>query len=163
MIDFSIRNPLIVNLLLAVIVVSGVLSWKMMPQEMFPTVETDRVRIKTVYEGASPIEIEQQITLPIEEAFDGMLDIDTISSSSAEGVSSVLVELKSGADVDDFMREARTALDQITDIPDEAEEPELVRLKTRFPVISVSLYGDVSRGYLYDLAEDVKRQLSKRQ
>ena len=42
---------------------------------------------------------------------------------------------------------------------EEAEEPELVRLKTRFPVISMTLYGDVARGYLYDLADDVKRRM----
>ena len=54
MIDFSIRNPLIVNLLLALVVLAGVQSWLAMPQEMFPTVEEDKVRILTEFEGAAP-------------------------------------------------------------------------------------------------------------
>ncbi len=160
-IDFSIRNPLIVNLLLALVVLAGVQSWFAMPQEMFPTVEEDKVRISTEFEGAAPEEVERQVTLPIEEEFDGMPDIDTMTSTSTEGLSSILIKLKPGSDVDDFMREARTALDQVTDLPEVAEEPELVRLETRFPVISVSLYGNVARGYLYDLAEQIKREMAQ--
>jgi len=45
--EFSIKNPLIVNFLLAAIVVIGVLSWRSMPQEMFPIIERDLVEIRT--------------------------------------------------------------------------------------------------------------------
>ncbi|HSH29890.1 MAG TPA: efflux RND transporter permease subunit [Thiohalobacter sp.] len=159
MIRYAIEHPLIINLLLAVVVIIGVTSWQAMPQEMFPVVEKDMVRIDTVFEGASPEEVEQQVTLPIEDAFDGMSDIETLTSTSNEGLSNVTLELKPTADVDQFMRDAQTALDQIDDLPEEAEEPELRRLETRFPVISMSLYGEVARGYLYDTAEDVKRRM----
>ena len=60
-VQFSIRNGLIVNLLLVIIVIAGVLSWRSMPQEMFPIVDLDLVRIITEYEGAPPEEIEKQI------------------------------------------------------------------------------------------------------
>ncbi len=160
-IRFSIRNPLIINLLLVLILITGVLSWYAMPQEMFPVVELDMARVTTVFEGASPEEVEQQITIPIEEAFDGMADIDVMSSISNEGVSSISLKLKSSADVDEFMRDLRSKLDLITDLPEEAEEPELTRLETRFPVISVSLFGDISRSYLYETADDVKRKLQQ--
>lgn len=159
MIRYAIDHPLIINLLLAVVLIIGVTSWLAMPQEMFPVVEKDMVRIDTVFEGASPEEVEQQVTLPIEDAFDGMSDIETLTSTSNEGMATVTIELKPTADVDQFMRDAQTALDQIDDLPEEAEEPELRRLETRFPVISMSLYGEVARGYLYDTAEDVKRRM----
>ena len=159
LIRFSVNNPLIVNLLLAIVIVLGVLSWRAMPQEMFPNVELDMVRIDVEFEGASPEEVERQITLPVEEEFDGMGDIDVMSSTSYEGQSSVIIKLKPGTDVDQFMRDAQTALDQITDLPEEAEQPELIRLKTRFPVISMTLYGDVSRGYLYKKADLAKRRM----
>ncbi|MCU7797507.1 MAG: efflux RND transporter permease subunit, partial [Candidatus Thiodiazotropha sp. (ex Myrtea spinifera)] len=159
MIDFSIRNPLVVNLLLVIILLAGVVSWYAMPQEMFPVVEQDKVSIKTIFEGASPEEVERQVTLPIEQELDGLADIDVISSTSNEGSSSILIELKSGSDVDNFMRKVRTALDQVDDLPEEAEEPELARLETRFPVISVSLFGAIARGELYAIAEQVKDEL----
>ncbi len=160
-ISYSIRNPLIINLSLAVVVVMGILSWYALPQEMFPLVELDKVRITTVFEGAPPEEVERQVTLPIEDEFDGMADIDVITSTSLEGASQVLIELKPGTDVDNFMRDARTALDQVTDLPDSAEQPELKRLQTRFPVISLAVYGEVSRAYLYEVAEKVRRRMQQ--
>lgn len=147
------------NLLLGLIVVLGLLSWFAMPQEMFPVVELDMVRVSTEFEGASPEEVERQVTLTIEDEFDGLSDLDVVTSVSAEGMSTITLKLKQGTDVDQFMRDAQTLLDQITDLPERAEEPELVRLETRFPVISMTLYGDVSRAYLYELADRVKRRL----
>jgi multidrug efflux pump subunit AcrB len=161
LIRFSINNPLITNLMLVIVVILGVLSWRSMPQEMFPTVELDAVSVSVEFEGASPEEVERQIAIPLEEEFDGMADIDVMSSTSNEGMASLMIKLKSGTDVDQYMRDAQTALDQITDLPDEAEEPELVRVKARFPVISMSLYGDVARGYLYDQADRIKQRMAK--
>lgn len=160
-INFSIRNPLIVNLLLATVVIMGVLAWRSMPQEMFPVVDLDMVRVTTVFEGAPPEEVERQVTIPIEQSLDGLADIDILSSSSLEGVSSVLVRFKAGGDVDEFLREARSAVDGLTDLPDEIENPEIRRLKTRFPVISMTLYGEAEPGYLSELAEEAERRLQQ--
>lgn len=159
LIRFAINNPLLTNLLLAIVIILGVLSWRAMPQEMFPVVELDAVSINVEFEGASPEEVESQVTIPVEEEFDGMAEIDVMTSTSSEGLSTTLIKLKPGTNVDQYMRDAQTALDQITDLPEEAEEPELVRLKTRFPVISMTLYGDVARGYLYDQADDIKQRM----
>jgi len=161
LIRFSINNPLVTNLLLGIILILGVLSWRAMPQEMFPTVELDAVSIGVEFEGASPEEVERQVVIPVEEQFDGMPEIDVMTSTSNEGMASINIKLKPGTDVDQYMRDAQTALDQITELPDEAEEPELLRLKARFPVISLSLYGDVARGYLYDQADEVKRRMAQ--
>ena len=159
LIRFSIANPLITNLLLVLVLLLGVLSWFAMPQEMFPVVELDMARVTTVFEGASPEEVEQQVTLTIEEAFDGMSDIDVVTSTSSEGLSTIFLKLKPGSNVDQFMRDLRSKLDQITDLPEETEEPEMTRLEARFPVISMSLYGNSTRGFLYQTADDVKRRL----
>jgi multidrug efflux pump subunit AcrB len=161
LIRFSINNPLVTNLLLGIILILGILSWRAMPQEMFPTVELDAVSIGVEFEGASPEEVERQVVIPVEEQFDGMPEIDVMTSTSNEGMATIIIKLKPGTDVDQYMRDAQTALDQITDLPDEAEEPELVRLKARFPVISLSLYGDVARGYLYDQADLIKQRMAQ--
>lgn len=161
LIRYGINNPLLMNMMLVIILIMGVLSWYAMPQEMFPVVETDKIRITTVFEGASPEEVEQQVTIPIEEEFDGVADIDVITSVSQEGVSSILIDLKPGANVDDFLNDGRDRVDRVTDLPALAEKPGIVRLQTRFPVISLALYGDIARGELYQLAEQVRRRLLK--
>lgn len=159
LIRFSIDNPLITNLMLLLVFIAGVLSWQAMPQEMFPLVELDRITITTEFKGAAPAEVERQVTLPIEEEFDGEADIDTLMSTSSEGLSSIVIELKQGSDVDAFLDEARSIVDRVTDLPEEAEEPEVRRLETRFPVISMAVYGDVAAATLYDTADEIKRRL----
>ncbi len=159
LVRFAINNPLITNLFLLLVITIGVMSWQAMPEELFPEIVTDNVSISTIYEGASPEEVERQITLPIEEEFDGLADIDVIRSTSIEGSSEIIIELKPDSDIEEFMRDSQTVLDRITELPDEAEEPELRRFKQRFPVISVALFGEVSRSYLIELADDVKRRL----
>ncbi|MDH5514880.1 MAG: efflux RND transporter permease subunit [Gammaproteobacteria bacterium] len=161
LIRYSIRNPLVTNLSLVIIIIMGVLAWRSMPQEMFPNVELDAVSINVEFEGASPEEVERQVSIPIEEEFEGMPEIDVLTSTSSEGMAAVMITLKSGTNVDQYMRDAQTALDQITDLPAEAEAPELVRVKARFPVISMSLYGDVSRGYLYEQADLIKQRMAQ--
>ncbi len=158
-VQFSIRNSLIVNLLLLVIIIAGVLSWRSMPQEMFPIVDLDLVRIVTEYEGAPPEEVEKQVTILIEEEIETLPDVDVVTSESSEGLSKIEIKLKTDVDVDDFLREVRSVVDSIDDFPAQAETPEISRLKTRFPVISVTLYGDTGLGILYETAEDVRREL----
>lgn len=159
LIRFSINNPLITNLSLVLVMLLGVLSWHAMPQEMFPVVELDMARVTTVFEGASPEEVERQVTLSIENEFDTLTNVDIMTSTSSEGLSTVTLKLKPGTSVEQFMRDLRSRLDQITDLPEEADEPELTRLETRFPVISMSLYGNTARPWLYQTADDVKRRL----
>ncbi|MFK8027007.1 MAG: efflux RND transporter permease subunit [Gammaproteobacteria bacterium] len=158
-VQFSIRNALIVNLLLVIIVIAGVLSWRSMPQEMFPIVDLDLVRIITEYEGAPPEEIEKQITILIEEEIETLPDVDVVTSESSEGLSKIEIKLKTDVDVDEFLREVRSVVDTIDDFPIQAETPEISRLKTRFPVISVTLYGSTELGVLYETAENVRREI----
>jgi len=160
-INFSINNPLIVNLSLINILIIGFMAWYLLPQEIFPVVDLDMVSVKTEFEGASPVEVEQQVTLPIEEEFEDTQDIDFISSKSSEGMSSIFIKLKPGTNVDDFMLDARTIVERVDDLPDIAEEPELNRIRARFPVITLTLYGDLSNAELYDIAEDVRKQMQQ--
>jgi multidrug efflux pump subunit AcrB len=160
-IRFSLANPLIVNLSLVIILIMGVVAWRAMPQEIFPAIELDMISIVTEFEGASPAEVEQQVTLPIEEDFEDSQDIDYISSISNEGLSTVYIKLKPGSNVDDFTSDARTILDRVDDLPEIAEEPELNRIRARFPVITLTLYGNLANAELFEVAEDVRLQMQQ--
>ena len=151
MIDYSIKNPLVVNLFLFLIVIIGLLSWQSMPEEMFPVVEKDAIKIITTYDGASPEEVEKQVTIPIEDTLDNLQDIDFYTSKSSESVSSISLRLKPEADVDELLRTVRDLVDAIDGFPEEAEEPEISRVKTRFPVISVSVYGETRQSLLFSM------------
>jgi len=160
-IHFSLKNPLLINLSLFIILIIGVFAWRGLPQEIFPVVDLDLISIQTIYEGASPAEVEQQVTLPIEEEFEDSQDIENIHSTSMEGLSSIYIKLKSGTNVDDFMRNTRTLIDRVNDLPESVEESELKRIRTRFPVITLTLFGDLSKADLYEYSGKVRRKMQK--
>ena len=159
MIDYSIKNPLVVNLFLFLVVVIGIVSWQSMPEEMFPVVEKDAIKIITEYDGASPEEVEKQVTIPIEDTLDNIEDIDFYYSTSSEGASSVTLRLKPEADVDELLRTTRDLVDAIDGFPEEAEEPEISKDKTRFPVISVSIFGETRQSLLFLNAKKIKQKI----
>ena len=159
MIDYSIKNPLVVNLFLFLVIVIGILSWQSMPEEMFPVVEKDSIKIITQYDGASPEEVEKQVTIPLEDTLDNLQDIDFYYSKSSEGVSAITLRLKPQADVDELLRTVRDLADAIDGFPEEAEEPEISRVKTRFPVISVSVYGETRQSLLFNNAKNIKQKI----
>ena len=158
-INFSIRNPLLVNVMLLGIVVSGVLAWRAIPQEIFPVIEKDTIEITTRFDGAPPIEVERQVTIPIEDAIEGLGDIDSMESLSREAYSQILLLLEPNINADDFMQDIRSAVDAIEDLPEDAERTQVRRLRTRFPVISVSVYGDTTEEDLIWISKRVKREL----
>ena len=126
------------------------------PREEEPQIVVPMVDIFVGLPGASPEEVERQITIPVEEEFDGMAEIDVMTSTSHEGMASVVIKLKSGTDVDQYMRDAQTALDQITDLPEEAEEPEVIEIINRNPAITVAVYGNAPERRLRRLAEQIR-------
>ena len=159
MIDYSIKNPLVVNLFLFLVVIVGVISWQSMPEEMFPVVEKDAIKITTEYDGASPEEVEKQVTIPIEDTLDNIEDIDFYYSTSSEGSSEVTIRLKPEADVDELLRTVRDLVDAIDGFPEEAEEPQISKDKTRFPVISVSIFGETRQSLLFSNAKKIKQKI----
>ena len=159
MIDYSIKNPLVVNLFLLLIVIIGIISWQSMPEEMFPVVEKDAIKIITKYDGASPEEVEKQVTISIEDTLDNLQDVDFYYSKSSESVSAITLRLKPKADVDELLRTVRDLVDAIDGFPEEADDPEISRVKTRFPVISVSIFGETRQSLLFANAKKMKQKI----
>ena len=161
MVEYFIKNPIITNFLLLSVVVVGILSWRAMPQEMFPVIESDTISIDTEYEGAPPVEVERQLTIPIEDEVDDISEIDELQSVSLEGISRIYLDLKPGVDVEEVVRSVEIEVDSIEDLPLDIETPRISRRKSNFPVISVSVYGDVSEAELIRASEIVKQAIQK--
>ncbi|RMG06337.1 MAG: efflux RND transporter permease subunit [Planctomycetota bacterium] len=155
----AVDNPVTVHLVSLLLLVGGVASYVSRPQEIFPEFTRERIRITTVYPGASPEDVEELVTVKVEDALAGVEEIERIESTSQEGVSTVVGRLPSGADVRRVLQDVDRAVQAIEDLPDDAEEPLVEEVKTRFPVITLSLYGEVSELALKDLARPLQRKL----
>jgi multidrug efflux pump subunit AcrB len=154
------RNPVAANLLMLLMIAAGLLTAPRIRQEMFPDVELDVVTIAVPYPGASPVEVEEGVCVPVEEALQGLAGIKRIRSTAAEGVATVAVELMSGEDVARRLADIRARVDAIDTLPEPAERPIVSQAEMPRQVLSVALYGDVGERALKAAAARVREELS---
>lgn len=158
-IGWMATNPVAANILMLVFLIGG-LSWGLqIKQEVFPEFEIDVVEIRVAYPGASPEEVAEGIILPVEEAIAGLDGIKEVVSSAVEGRGTVRVEALRGVDIQQLTLDIKSEVDRIDSFPLEAEEPEVLVPIRRRSVISLILYGDLSRQVLRETAERVRDQL----
>ena len=156
---FSINQSLFVNLVSILIIIFGLIVVVGMNREVFPNVDFDVVSVTTVYPGATPIDIEKLISVPIEKELKEVDGIKEIKSSSAAGASLIVVKLDPDEpDKKKVVSDIQTAVDRVKDLPkDIYEDPIVVEISSKqYPVIEVSLSGDMSEKKLQDYADGLE-------
>jgi multidrug efflux pump subunit AcrB len=159
LIHTTLRNPVAMNLTLVVLMAWGVACFFQIPREMFPEFDFDLVRISVPYPGATPDEIEESITTPIEERLTSLAGIDEINSSSNEGFSSILVKVSPDYESQIIRQKIETEIDQISSFPRDIEEPKVVEITRKTPVIFVGIFGQVSEDTLKTYADGIRDEL----
>lgn len=142
---FSVKNPVIVNLMMVTVIVAGIYASIVMVREMFPETTPDQVLITTIYPGATPSEVEKGISTKIEEIIKDVDGVDEINTTNSEGLSSISAVLFNDVDdVDQVVTDIKAQIDTIPrdEFPEEAEEPQVVKFEPQLPVINVSFFGD---------------------
>ncbi len=160
--SFGVKNPVLANLTMLLIIVAGIISFKNIRRELFPYINPDRIFITTVYKGASAEDIEKEVTIKIEDAVKSIDNIDTVTSFSSENVSTVVVKLEEGLsekESDTVLEDVRTNVDKIDDLPDEAEKPVVKKVRFKLPVITIVLYGNGSDILFKNWGEKIKADL----
>ena len=161
LIEFSIGNPVIVNLLVLLILISGAVSYVRLKRELFPDFSRRVVRIDTRYAGASPEEMEELITARIEDQVRNVDGVNEMLSTSREGQSEIRLQMQSDTEMSRALGDVRAALDRVVGLPEEAEEPRVSEVVSTIPVITVSLSGDILEQELREIAKDVRDQLRR--
>ena len=90
---FSVNQSLFVNLISVIIIIIGLIVVFGMNREIFPNVDFDVVSVSTIYPGATPLDVEKLITVPIEKELKEVDGIKEIRSSSSQGASFITIEL----------------------------------------------------------------------
>jgi multidrug efflux pump subunit AcrB len=153
-------NHVAANLLMLVIMVSGLMSALSIKQEIFPEFDMDTISISVPYLGATPAEVEEGVCIKIEEEIQSIEGIKKITSAANEGMGVVLAELDSGADSQELLDEIKSAVDRITTFPAETEKPVVTRIEPQRQVIDVVVYGDTDERTIKLLAESVRDDLN---
>ena len=160
MIEWFARNGVAANLMMVFIMASGVVAVTGVRAELMPEIELDRINIEVPYLGAAPEEVEDAVTIRIEEAIQGIDGIKGIQSTAAEGMGTVTVELELGADARKVIDDVKSSVDAITTFPVEAEKPIVRELTGRMQVADVAVSGDVDLFTLKATAERVRDELT---
>jgi multidrug efflux pump subunit AcrB len=90
--DLSIRQPHSITMLIVGVIVVGALLYSRMGLDLFPDVSLPVVAVRTVYAGASPSEVERSVSKVMEDAVVSINGVDSVRSTSTDGVSIVVVE-----------------------------------------------------------------------
>jgi len=160
LIEWMARHPVAANLLMLLIVASGLVSAFSIRQEVFPEISFDTIEVRVVYTGAAPDEIEESIVQRIEEQVQGIDGVDRVYGFAVEGVGLVRIELFRGANVSRKLDEVKSAVDRITTFPELIERPVVREIVNRSRVIELALYGDATESALRELAYRVKDELT---
>jgi len=105
--DVAIRRPVFTTMLSLTLLVLGLLGYSRLGTDLYPDVSFPFVTIRTVYPGASPQDVEEMVTRPIEDSVASIAGVDKVFSSSRENVSLVFVQFKLSADLGQAVQNAR--------------------------------------------------------
>ncbi len=161
LIRFAVLNPVAANLVFLAILVVGGMTVGTLPREVFPDFSRQGVEVQVAFPNASPEEVERLCTIPIEEAADSVEGTYEILSYSQQDWARVLVELRDGTDLQQYLDELRMEIDAIEDWPEDAEEVRVFEQRVEFPVITVNLFGNLGELATRDVAEDLRDQLKR--
>ena len=157
---FSLRKPVTITMAAAAVVIFGIIAFNRLSIDLLPDITFPTLTIRTNYPGSAPAEVENLISVPIEEAVGVVSGVVSISSISRPGLSDVVVEFNWGTRMDFASLEIREKLDRVR-LPGDAEKPLLLRFDpSQAPIMRLSLTGKDDLSSLRLLAEEeVKRTL----
>ncbi len=156
---FSLKQRVFINVVFVLLIVSGIYSFLATPVENMPLVEMGRVFVSTVYFGASAEDVEKLVTKKLEDALDGMENVEYIRSKSIRNYSTIDVKFIDDSDYESLYDELRFRVLNIKDeLPPEVDDPRFFKIDTQIwmPVIQVDIVGNVPNKSLKLLAEELK-------
>jgi len=150
------RSHVTANFLMLSVVLAGAYTWFQLRKEIFPDTAVDALAVRVPYPNATPEDVEEGVVIPIEEAIQDVNGIEQLSSTAAEGMGVVTVEVANGYDVREVMDDIKTRVDAIDNFAENAEKPVLEELLITSQVMSIAVSGDTDEATLRLIAEDVR-------
>jgi multidrug efflux pump subunit AcrB len=161
MIAFFTRHPTAANLLMFALLVLGLTSLPNLKRETFPEYSPPYISVRIVYPGASPLEVEQQICRRIEDALDGLSDIEELRCQSLEGVATATLKLDKHAQMQRMLVDVQTQVNAVDDFPTDVESIVVQELDWKEPVVDIALSAEMPLPDLKQYAEQLKEELKR--
>jgi len=150
-----------VLLALALILIAGVQAYRDIPKEADPDVSIPIVYVLMTHDGISPEDAERLLVRPMEQQLRRVEGMKEMTATASEGSASVTLEFEAGIDIDEALADVREGADIAkADLPEETDEPLVYEVNLAlFPVLVVTLSGDLPERSLLKLARDLEKRL----
>lgn len=163
LIRWLVGHPTTVWIAALCVFLFGALSYATLPRESSPDITIPVVIVSTPYVGVSPEDIESLITIPMENELASVKNVKVMRSTSAEGVSIVVMEFEPETVIEDALQRVRDRVGRVRPtLPEDVEEPSIREISfSDIPVVLITLAGDLSEDQLKGLAEDLQEELTR--
>jgi HAE1 family hydrophobic/amphiphilic exporter-1 len=157
--EVCIRRPVFASMLAVALIVIGATSYVRLAVDRYPAVDLPTVYVRASLPGASPEEVETEITYKLEEAVNTVAGVDQLRSVSTQGAGIVIATFDLGRDIDVAAQDVRDRVSAVMrDLPDETEPPVVSKANSDSePVLQVAVIGERSIRDLTELADKVAR------
>ena len=151
-----IRKPVTTIMVTLMVFIAGIVSYFNLDQALMPDMDLPIAVVMTTYVGASPEEIEELISKPMEESLGSIANVDTVTSYSSTNSSMVLLQFVDGTDIDMAAVDMRDKIDQMkSTLPDAAGDPMVIKMDINAMPITIGVKAEnMDLKSLNDLLED---------
>ncbi len=133
---WGIGHPIPAALVFVVLCIAGIQGWRQLPIATLPDFTPPEIIVTVSLPGASPSQLETDVTRKVEDAIAGLADIDKLLSTVNEGQSRTRILFELGRDMDIALEEVRDAIDRIrSELPPEIDEPQIARVTVLGPIM----------------------------
>ncbi len=150
------------NLLMAIMLLSGVIALTQLKRQFFPDFGIDVVAVGVVWPGATALDVEANIVAAIEPELRVLDNVKRVSSTAAEGLASLAVEFEPGSDMQQALSEVEQAVAQVTTLPEDAERPTVRRIIRYDNITRLVLSGPADEALLSEWAKRIREDLLAR-
>src|SRR5919106_3480572 len=151
----AIERPVTMFMISMVIILLGAISLTRLPVDLMPDTQMPTITVRVNYQGVGPLEMEELVTRPIEQAVSAVAGLERLESTSSEGNSRVTLNFVWGTDLNEAADDVRNRIDRARGrLPEEAEAPQIFKFDSNSqPIMSVGVEGNYDRVALRELAE----------
>lgn len=162
--ELSIKRPIFITCVVVLMIVLGLISYKKMPVDQFPDVTFPIVFAEILYPGASPVDVERQISKVVEDEVSSLPGIETVTSNNYDSVAIIVIKFRLGTDIKEAEQQVRNRIANVRNkLPLDAKEPTIRRFDPADqPIVTIALNSKLDPATLYDVANEKVKPLLER-
>ena len=152
----AIERPVTMFMISMVIILLGGISLTRLPVDLMPDTQMPTITVRVNYSGVGPLEMEELVTRPIEQAVSAVAGLERVDSTSSEGSANVRLNFAWGTDLSEAADEVRTRLDRVRGrMPEDADPPTVFKFdSTAMPIMGIGVEGDFDPVTLREIAQN---------